>query len=45
MIPEFDVKSKEGFKELMRFQLRIYDANYNFREDTTNGGKGETPFV
>jgi hypothetical protein len=45
VIPEFDVRSKEGFKELMRFQLRIYDANYNFREDSTNGGKGETPFV
>lgn len=33
VIPEFDVKSKEGFKDLMRFQLRIYDSHYDFRED------------
>jgi hypothetical protein len=39
------VKSREGFKEMMRFQLRIFDANYDFLKDQVNGGQGETPFV
>jgi hypothetical protein len=30
---QFDVSSKDGFKELLRFQMRIYDQNYNFETD------------
>ena len=29
----------------MRFQLRIYDLNYNFDLDMIEGGRGETPFT
>lgn len=42
---KIDVRTKEGFKDLMRFQLRIYDYNYDFNEDCIGGGRGETPFV
>lgn len=42
VVPEFDVKSKEGFKDLMKFQLRIYDFNYNFHEDRIQGGPTAT---
>lgn len=30
---------------MLRFQLRIYDANYNFDADFIEGGRGETPFL
>jgi len=29
----------------LRFQLRIYDLNYNFDLDMIEGGRGETPFT
>lgn len=31
--PVVDVRSKEGMKDLLRFQLRIFDAGYDFHED------------
>lgn len=27
---QFDVSTKQGFKELMRFQMRIFNQNYDF---------------
>jgi hypothetical protein len=30
---QFDVSSKGGLKELLRFQMRIFDTNYNFETD------------
>ena len=30
---QFDVSTKQGFKELMRFQMRIFDQNYDFDQD------------
>lgn len=35
---KFDVSSKEGFKELLRFQMRIFDQNYDFDQDQLIGG-------
>ena len=29
-----DVRTKEGFKDLLRFQMRIFDTNYDFETDT-----------
>lgn len=36
---EFDVSTKEGFRELMRFQMRIFDSNYDFESDSLVGGE------
>jgi hypothetical protein len=30
---KIDVKTKEGFKDLIRWQMRIYDLNYDFESD------------
>jgi hypothetical protein len=30
---QIDVRTKEGFKDLIRFQMRIFDCNYDFEED------------
>jgi len=35
------VSTKEGFKELMRFQFRIFDHNYDFESDQLVGGVNE----
>jgi len=34
-----DVKTKQGFKDLLRFQLRIFDQNYDFDKDQLVGGE------
>ena len=33
MFDQFDVSTKFGFKQLMRFQMRIFDQNYDFEQD------------
>ena len=38
---QFDVSSKQGFKELLRFQMRIFDQNYDFEQDQLVGGEAE----
>ena len=38
---QFDVSTKEGFKELMRFQMRIFEHNYDFENDELVGGVAE----
>lgn len=38
---QFDVSSKEGFKELLRFQMRVMDQNYDFEQDRLVGGEAE----
>ena len=30
---KIDVRTKEGFKDLIRFQMRIFDSNYDFETD------------
>lgn len=30
---KIDVKTKEGFKDLIRWQMRIFDLNYDFESD------------
>ena len=37
------MKTKEGFKELMRFQMRIFDQNYDFENDQLVGGGYQGP--
>eukprot|EP00347_Sterkiella_histriomuscorum_P022347 403330799 len=36
---KIDVKTKQGFKDLMRFQMRIFDQNYDFERDQLVGGE------
>ena len=31
-----DVRTREGFKDLLSFQLRILDSNYDFDQDRVN---------
>ena len=31
--------NKEGFKELLRFQMRVFDQNYDFNKDELVGGE------
>lgn len=33
------MSTKEGFRELMRFQMRIFDSNYDFESDSLVGGE------
>lgn len=40
-INDFDVSSKQGFKQLLRFQMRIFDLNYDFDTDQLVGGEAE----
>jgi hypothetical protein len=36
---KIDVKTKQGFKDLLRFQMRIFDQNYDFDRDQLVGGE------
>ena len=38
VLDEFDVSTKDGFQQLIRFQMRIFDQNYNFDKDELVGG-------
>ena len=40
-IDDFDVSSKAGFKQLLRFQMRIFDQNYDFETDELVGGEAQ----
>lgn len=37
-LSNFDVSTKEGFQQLFRFQMRIFDQNYDFEADQLVGG-------
>ena len=34
-----DMSTKEGFKELLRFQMRVFDQHYDFHKDELVGGE------
>ena len=40
-INDFDVSSKNGFKQLLRFQMRLFDQNYDFETDELVGGEAQ----
>lgn len=38
---KFDVTNKQGFKELLKFQMRIFDQNYSHSNDQLVGGESQ----
>ena len=40
-IDQLDMSTKQGFKDLLRFQMRIFDQNYSFAGDSLVGGESQ----